>query len=398
MRQNRSQAATHVRSTLAKLSLCRTAALGEHLYQCESCERRVIVYNSCGDRHCPQCAGAKRRDWLDSSAQLLLLPGVLFYQVVFTIPDHLSALTLGNRQVMFDLLFRSAWRALRQVIENEQEFEAAAAMMLHTWNQHLDAHIHVHAIVPGGGPSLKDPQTWKAARPPAHETQNRFWLVDADELRRAFRTEFLDGLRRLHRSEKLTLAGDWSVLCDAEAFESWLEPMERQAWVTYIQAPPTKDATPELVLKYLARYMTGGPISDRRLVSHAAGQVTFTARTGTTQGGSDATEDVSLPGAEFVRRWALHILPKGYTKSRRYGGYSNHHCRRYLAACRELLPLKESPASSDDENHRLHPEPADRQHRCPQCDVLLTRIAGDAAPSWREVMRSGFCPQWYDDG
>ncbi len=397
MRENRPQAVPQVQSTLAKLTLCRTAALGEHLYRCESCQHRVIVYNSCGDRHCPQCTGAKRRDWLDSSAQLLL-PGVIFYQVVFTIPDRLSALTLGNRRVMFDLLFHSAWRALKRVIENEQEFEAAAAMMLHTWNQHLDAHVHLHAFVPGGGPSLKDPQKWKAAHPPAHETQNRFWLVDADELRLVFRTEFLEGLRRLYCKEKLTLVGDWSYLRDAEAFETWLEPLERQEWVTYIQAPPTKDTTPDQVLKYLARYMTGGPISDRRLVSHAAGEVTFTARIGTTQGGSEETEAVSLPGAEFVRRWALHILPKGYTKSRRYGGYSNHHCRRYLAACRELLPLEESPAASDDANSESYPEPADRQHRCPQCDVTLIRIAGDVSPSWRDVMSGRFRPQWYDDG
>ncbi len=191
-----------------------------------------------------------------------------YYQVVFTIPDRLSSLTLGNRRVMFNLLFQSAWRALQQVIEDEQQFEAAAAMMLHTWNQKLESHVHVHAFVPGGGPSLQDGEKWISSHPPAHETQNRFWLVDADELRVAFRTIFLKGLRRLHVRGELMLDGEWAFLRDASAFAVWLMPLESVKWVTYIQAPPTKETSPDHILKYLARYMTGGPISDRRLLRH----------------------------------------------------------------------------------------------------------------------------------
>ena len=213
MRNHRGQAPPQVQSTLAKLSLCRTPALGGHLYACSSCDHRANVYNSCGDRHCPQCAGAKRSNWLDSTARLLV-PGVDYYQVVFTIPEQLSALTLGNRREMFNLLFRSAWRSEQRTIEDEQQFEAAAAMVLHTWNQKLDAHVHVHALVPGGGPSLDNADQWKSARPPVHEKQNRFWLVDADELRVAFRTEFLHGLRQLHVAGKLQLDGEWEALRD----------------------------------------------------------------------------------------------------------------------------------------------------------------------------------------
>ena len=111
-------------------------------------------------------------------------------------PAELSSLTLGNRKVMFDLLFRSAWRSLKQVVEDEQQFEAAAAMVLHTWNQKLDSHVHVHALVPGGGPSLKEPGTWKTSCPPPHENQRRLWLVDADVLRVKFRDRFLTGACR----------------------------------------------------------------------------------------------------------------------------------------------------------------------------------------------------------
>ena len=389
-----------VQSTLAKLSLCRTPALGGHIYECSTCDHRVVVNNSCGDRHCPQCSGAKRRDWLASSAKLLL-PGVTYYQVVFTIPDRLSSLALGNRKEMFNLLFRSAWQALKQTIQDEQQFEAAAVMMLHTWNQQLDAHVHVHAIVPVGGPSLKSPDQWKTACPPGHETQNRFWLVDADVLRLAFRTTFLAGLRRLQARGELKLDGEWSPLQNAAAFEDWLQPLESIQWVTYIQAPPTPDTTPDQVLKYLARYMTGGPISDRRLLRHEHGHVTFSARKGTQVGGdADDVEEVTLPGVEFVRRWAMHILPKGYTKTRRFGGYSNHHRKRYIAACRELLPTGE-PAPET-----LPAIPIDaglQEYHCPKCEslltgTLLTLTSRTDRPGWQTVMSGPQRPHWYDDG
>lgn len=406
-----------MRSTLAKLSLCRTAALGGHLYECESCDRRAVVYNSCGDRHCPQCGGAKRRDWLDSTSGLLL-PGVDYYQVVFTIPDGLSSLALGNRRALFNLLFQTAWRSLKRVIERERGFEPAAAMVLHTWNQKLESHAHVHALVPGGGPSLSGPSqtgpgTWKPSAPPPGRA-NRFWLVDADALRAAFRTEFLKGLRGLHRRGKLKLEGTWSHLQSASAFDSWLAPLERVSWVTFIQPPPSKHSSPAHVLKYLARYMTGGPVSDRRLTAHADGHVTFTARAGTQTGGGDETEQVTLSGAEFVRRWSLHILPKGFTKTRRFGGYSNYHRQRYLQECREQLSadvdavddVDDAAAAVDGVSAALAlasdecSEDSDRSAdpRCPHCDAPLRCVSQAPAPSWRDVMHGRFRPHWYDDG
>ncbi len=126
------QAAPQVQSTLAKLSLCRTAALGGRRYRCDDCEHECVLYNSCCDRHCPQCAGAKRADWIDSTKKLLL-DGVNYFQVVFTLPSELSSLALGNRGKIYDLLFASAWSALKETIEKEQGFDPAALMVLHTW-------------------------------------------------------------------------------------------------------------------------------------------------------------------------------------------------------------------------------------------------------------------------
>lgn len=388
---HRGQAPPQVQSTLAKMSLCRTAALGGRLYECAACDHQAVVYNSCGDRHCPQCGGAKRANWLDSTAKLIL-PGVDYYQVVFTIPNQLSSLALGNRRVMFNLLFRSAWRSLKRSIEDEQLFEPAAAMVLHTWSQKLDAHIHVHALVPGGGPSLTNANEWKSARPPVYERQNRFWLVDADSLRVAFRTEFLAGLRQLHVAGELKLDGEWESLRDAGTFERWLQPLEAIDWVTFIQPPPPNSSA-ENVLKYLARYMTGGPISDRRLVDFQNGMVTFSARTGTTTGGSDETEDIELPVVEFVRRWSLHILPKGFTKTRRYGGFSNHHAQRYLGQCHALL-------NEHCPKHDQIPVTVERSASpcCPECRGEMSCVSSIDSPGWSVVMHGRYRPWWYDDG
>ncbi len=223
--RHRRQAAPQVQSTLAKLSLCRTAALGGRRYRCGSCDHECTVYNSCGDRHCPQCSGAKRADWLTSAGKLLL-PGVDYFQVVFTMPDKLSSLALGNRREIYNLLFHSAWRALREVIEAEQGFEASAAMVLHTWNQKLQPHAHVHALVPGGGPSLGEERQWVPAcrRNGRRRTGRRYdgrhhkkpYLVDANELRQRFRKVFLDGLRRLHHKGLLKLDEHWSHLRNLE--------------------------------------------------------------------------------------------------------------------------------------------------------------------------------------
>ncbi len=162
-------------------------------------------------------------------------------------------------------------------------------------------------------------------------------------------------------------------------------------------------ATPEHVLKYLARYMTGGPISDRRLVSHENGKVIFRARSGKTPGGNPTdTETVSLSGSEFVRRWSMHILPKGYVKTRRFGGYSNHHRQRYITECHDLLlaegveqvePQTEPPESAE-------PPTAERSYElnCPDCGAAMLCIAATDRRSWSVIMNSLARPTWYDDG
>ena len=150
--------AHQVQSVLAKLELCRTKALGGHKYRCPNCEFELPVYNSCRDRHCPLCSGGGRAKWLEK-IKSLILPGVNYFQLVFTMPDKLSSFSLGNRKAMYDLLLKSAWQALDELLREKFGVAPAAALVLHTWNQELDVHTHAHALVPGSFPSL-DGQRW----------------------------------------------------------------------------------------------------------------------------------------------------------------------------------------------------------------------------------------------
>ncbi|MFV2068906.1 MAG: transposase [Pirellulales bacterium] len=388
------QAAPQVRSTLAKLSLCRTAAMGGRTLRCPSCDHRCAVYNSCGDRHCPKCGGARRSEWLDSTSPLLL-PEVDYFQVVFTLPEALSALALGNRRAVYDLLFAAAWQALREVLEERFGIQPAALMVLHTWNQRLEAHAHVHALVPGGGPS-RCGRHWIKTRHPRHRRRRKPYLVDNHLLSERFRAKFLAGLERLHHQGKLQLGGELAGC--VEQFTALLDGLRSRPWVVYIEAPPSENASPEHVVKYLARYMTGGPISDRRLVAHARGKVTFLARSTEKSKGGGAARlvPVTLSGVEFTRRWSLHILPKGYTKVRRYGGYSNRRRTTYLHCCRKLLRL--APLSTD-----ARPETPSRADgdssapRCPKCSAAMTCLADTARSSWAVVMTGPDRPVWYRD-
>ena len=223
------------------------------------------------------------------------------------------------------------------------------------------------------------------------------YLCDSEKLKLEFSTNFIAGLKRFHKNGRLKLKGEWSFLRSKAAFEDWLAPMEEQTWVAYIEPPPNENCPPELVAKYLARYLTGGPISDRRLVSDEDGFVTFQARVGDKIGGSKETIPVRLPGAEFVRRWCLHILPKGYTKTRRFGGYSGRHRKRYVAECRELLGSAAAPPVA--EASAVEPSSAegsdDQSPCCPRCQARMQLIDFQPKPSWRTVMWSDHRPAWY---
>jgi Putative transposase len=257
--------------------------------------------------------GARRADWVDNTAQLLRT-GTEYFQVVFTLPDKLSSLILGNRRLLYRLLFRSAASALQRSLRDECGMQAASTIVLHTWNQRLGHHAHLHALVPGSGPSL-DGTRWVPCRytPATRKNPAKPFLVDNTELGRRFRDSYVRGVRRLMKAGVLEID-------DLTKVNTILAEVQACDWVVYIQPPPKDTSDPADVLKYLARYMTGGPISDRRLIEVKKGRVYFWARSSDKSG---RKVSVSLSTLEFIRRWTLHILPKGFTKVRCYGGWSN---------------------------------------------------------------------------
>lgn len=408
----------HVQSVLAKLSLCRTAALGGRWYECDECLAECGIYNSCGDRHCPQCSGAKRYQFSERASSMFLA-GIDYYQVVFTLPSELSKLALGNRQELADLLFQSAWKSLNKTIRQQQGYDPAAIMVLHTWNQKLDAHWHVHALVPGAGPALED-KSWKVSKAPEGSGyRNGHYLVDALSLRETFCKFALSHLNRLRTAGKLQLPSDGELgdLNDDQAWALLLETLESKDWVSFIQSPPEKSVGPEELVRYLTRYLTGGPISDSRIVEADDRNVTFMAREGKTTGGARKQVPVTIPTPEFVRRWCLHIQPDQLTKSRYFGGWSNNRLAAYLDRCVRAMEASDVPLSADasefdpdqldgDGNGNEGKNQGDCSGKeyiaalpkCPKCGHdSLQETAVVAKPSWRDIFAYGSdrCPGWY---
>lgn len=330
-----------------------------------------------------------------------LLP-TAYFQGVFTIPKHLSSLTLGNRKVMYNLLFRAAGEAFCELLAEERSIEAAPQLVLHTWDQRIEQHVHVHVLHPAGGPSLCGTRWISCPRIKTGKHRGKLFLVDVRALSSRFRKKFLKGLNRLRRRGELKLEGDWSKLVNDNHWKRYLEPLRTQEWSVYLQPPPSTNASAENLLKYLARYVTGGPISDSRVISHENGQVTFWARDKSKTGNR---VPVRLSGVEFVRRWSLHIVPQGFHRVRYYGGLHPSKRKAYHLRCRTLLGESsindERPGASIEPNEAPPSEEAIHRRQlqqgiCPDCGGEL-RVAWSRMdrPSWFELLNSPSAPAWY---
>ena len=370
--------------------------MGARKFQCRDCDEVTSLYNSCGDRHCPTCSGSKRVDF-NAKATKLILPGVTYYQVVFTLPSELSELALANRESMSDLLVGSAWKSLSTQIKTEQGYDPAAMSVLHTWNQKLEAHWHVHLLVPGEGPCLNGAGWKQATAPPDAKNSDGFHLVRATALRETYRTRAIAKLRRLRRAGKLKLGGKFEHLQEDEHWEAFVEKLESKNWVAFIQPPPAATSSATQVVNYLTRYLTGGPISNHRITSANAREVTFLAREGVKAGGDRQQVPITLKTSDFVRRWCLHIQPDQLTKTRYFGGWSNNRQATYSARCQELLQSLGRDVSVADEEGGEVDQP---DLLCEHCGSdRLELIAQTAKPSWKELMwrESDSCPWWYAD-
>jgi len=319
---------------------CRTAALGGHIDECTGCgHRATISYNSCRNRHCPKCQTGARERWI-AARRRELLP-TPYIHVVFTLPPQLAVLTLQNRKLIYGLLLRASAETLLEVARNPAHLGAEIGFfsVLHTWNQKLQLHPHVHCVIPAGGLSL-DHTCWIRSHP-------RFFLPIA-VLRRVFRGKFVDGLKAPFQRGQLHLSGNLAPLAQPKFFAAWLRPLFRKHWVIYSKPP---FGGPEYVLHYLGRYTHRVAISNHRLVSFTNGQVTFRWRD---SAHNNEQKLMTLALDEFLRRFLLHLLPKGFVRIRHFGLVANRRRSSLLPLCFAALgavPMQieaEAPTQDSD--------------------------------------------------
>jgi hypothetical protein len=337
----------HVKVLLA-IARCRTAALGGHLDECTRCgHRAAISYNSCRNRHCPKCQTAARERWI-AARRRELLP-TRYVHVVFTLPQRLAPLALQNKKVIYDLLFRASAETLLEVARDPRHLGAEIGFftVLHTWSQKLGLHPHVHCVIPAGG-LLPDHTHWVKSR-------DRFFL-SIHVLRRIFRGKFVAALKQAFRDNKLVFHGDLTLLAQPKTFAAWLRPLFRKDWVVYSKPP---FGGPEYVLQYLGRYTHRVAISNHRLVSFAEGKVTFRWRD---SAHNNEPKLLTLSLDEFLRRFLLHVLPKGFVRIRNFGFLANRRRATTLPLCFQLLgsaPQTEQELSTANDANDLR--------LCPKC-------------------------------
>jgi len=336
---------------LRAIAHCRTAVLGGHLHQCPSCGHRTVVFHSCRNRHCPKCQVAARHRWL-AARQKELLP-VGYFHVVFTLPHQLSPLMLQNKKLLYDLLFRASAETMLQIALDPKHLGAEIGFLsvLHTWGQNLRHHPHAHCVIPAGGLS-PDHRRWI-------HPHYRFFLPH-HVLSRVFRGKFVAGLKKCHH--QLTLSGALYPLRQEQAFASFLRTLFRQDWVVYLKPP---FGGPQHVLRYLAGYTHRVAISNHRLVAFQHDQVTFRYKD---YAHGNKKRMMTLSSQEFLRRFLLHVLPRGFVRIRFYGFLAHRRRANLLPLCQQLLLAHPKPVLSP----AAKPAAASiTGFHCPHCATLM---------------------------
>ncbi len=302
---------------------CRTASLGGHLMKCDHCDHEVLAYDSCCDRHCPKCQALAKVRWLDNrKADLLPVP---YFHLVFTVPHVLNPVALQNKRTFYSVLFRAASETLKEVAANPKHLGAEIGFIavLHTWGQKLVDHPHIHCLVPGGG-LAPEGDRWIPSR-------SSTFLLPVQVLSAVFRGKFLDYLEQAYQQDRLSFHGKIGRLADPGEFKRLLVSTTGTGWNVYCR-PPFDG--PERVLDYLGRYVHRIAISNNRLVSLENGEVAFKYRD---YADKRKVKTMSLKAIDFMRRFLLHVLPKGFVRVRYYGllGSRNHGTK--LLTCKRLL-------------------------------------------------------------
>jgi hypothetical protein len=309
------------RRVMRALVACRTARLGGHVEACDACGYQRIAYNSCRNRHCPKCQAMKQAEWLEQR-EADLLP-VEYFHVVFTMPEEIARIAQQNKRAVYGILFAASAATLRSVAADPRHLGAEIGFLsiLHTWSQDLRHHPHVHCVVPGGG--LAPDGRWVSCRPG--------FFLPVRVLGGLFRGKFVSLLRAAFEAGELQFQGALQDLQDRGAFAACLDRAMATSWVVYSKPP---FGGPLQVLKYLARYTHRVAIGNRRILGIDADGVTFRWRD---RAHGDRARTMKLSGVEFLRRFLLHVLPRGFQRIRHYGLLGNRARAVKLAVSRLAL-------------------------------------------------------------
>jgi hypothetical protein len=364
------------------LSACRTQAMGSHFRQCDQCLHHDKVYNSCRDRHCPNCQGKDREQWLDKRMQELLPVG--YYHLVFTIPHQLRQLCMYNKKVIYDILFKAASQTVLELCRDTKHLGAETGLVtvLHTWGQNMVHHPHLHCIMPAGGLSF-DKTHW------VHTRKNNDFFIHYKVVSKKFRGKFLDLLKKAFNKGQLNFNANLKLVSGKKNFYALVGGLYNKNWVVNIQKP---FAHPEKVLEYLSRYVFRIAISDRRIDKVENGKVHFSVKDYRLNG---VFRKMKLDIDEFIQRFLLHVLPKGFFKVRYYGIFANVNRKENIALAGKLLSDEKQQIKTEDmEDGKQTWEKQDtiwneimdkiKQHsrfNCPVCKKGRMRFAGLVLPS-----------------
>lgn len=350
------------------IEACRTPSLGGHLERCSDCDFERPAYNSCRNRHCPKCQTLAKARWLKArEAELLPVP---YFHVVFTIPHELNAIALRNKRTVYGILFRAVSETLLQFGADPDRGLGGTlgiTAILHTWDQTLRDHIHLHCAVSGGALS-KDRQRWIQARPD--------FLFPVRALAQVFRGKFLEFLTKAFREGKLAFSGRTAELAYEPAFRALLSRLYAKRWIVYSKRA---FAGPQAVLDYFGRYTHRVAISNNRILSVHDGIITFSYRD---RADGNKRKPMSLSAHEFIRRFLLHEVPPAFMRVRHFGFLANRRKKADLSRCRELLGLNPVIRRSDAQpTADLLLELTGKDlNACPICGVGRLRIIGEIVP------------------
>ncbi len=343
---------------MSAIEHCRSAQLGGHVLCCTDCGEIQIAYNSCRNRHCPKCQASAAKRWLDARMHDLL--PVEYFHLVFTLPAPIADIAYQNKAVIYNILFKAAAETLLTIAADPKHLGAriGVTMVLHTWGSALVHHPHVHCIVPGGGFS-KDARQWLACRPG--------YFLTINVLKMLFRRLFLQKLAAAHKDGQLHFFAQYQALVDEQNFADWIKPLRQLKWHLYAKRSFSE---PAAVLEYLSRYTHRVAIANSRLISLGEQGVTFRYKDYRDKG-RYKPKVMTLASDEFIRRFLIHILPRGFHRIRHYGLLANAKRVDNLAHARELLAV---PAPQLCEAAENDDDPPVSTYICQSCDAPMVII------------------------